>query len=448
MLFTECAIAQNRTISGTVTDENGAPLANASVVVKGTKVGTTTSIDGTYSLPVSNAARVIVFSSVGMQPVEVEIGNQSNINTILKAANSTLTEVVVTAYGATQKKAFTGTASTIKADEFKDLQVTSITGVLQGNASGVLAVSEDGQPGESPTIRIRGIGSVNASSDPLIILDGAPYGGNINGINPNDIESITILKDASSTALYGSRAANGVIQIVTKSGRGKPKVNLSYLTGFSKRAVSDYPFVNNQQLYELTWEALKNEATLNPSLISASGAVSAQDYASQNVVGILVYNPFGVPQPVGQDGKIVAGVKNLWNENWEDVLLRTGIRNDYNLSISGGSDKTKYFLSGGFLDDQGLPIESDFKRFTGRLKVDTKVNDWLNAGVNANLAYSTQNFPTQGGSAYSNVIGWIRNVSGIYPEFLETLPRVHLFLMKMEKSNTILETMVLYYVLF
>ena len=410
--------AQNRTISGKVTDEAGAPLANVSILVKGTKIGTTTSTNGIYSLPVSASARVLVFSAINMQPVEVAIGNETVINANLKTANATLTEVVVTAYGSTQKKAFTGTASTIKADAFKDLQVTSITGVLQGNASGVLAVTSNGQPGENPTIRIRGVGSVNASSDPLIILDGAPYGGNINGINPSDIESITILKDASSTALYGSRAANGVIQIITKSGRGKPKVSFSALSGFSRRAVNDYSYVGSNKLYELTWEALKNEAMINPSLVSQSGSASPQDYASRSVVGVLVYNPFGVAQPVGLDGKIVSNVKNLWNEDWGDVLLRTGIRNDYNLSMSGGSDKTKYFFSGGYLDDQGVAIESRFKRFSGRLKVDTKVNDWLDAGVNNNLVYSTQNYPVQGGSAYSNVIGWIRNVSSIYPEFL------------------------------
>ncbi len=413
-----CVFGQNKTISGKVTDENGSPLANVSVQVKGTQTGTTTLYDGSYSLPVSSGAKTLVFSSVNMQPVEVEIGNQSLINANLKQANSTLTEVVVTAYGSTQKKAFTGTASTIKADAFKDLQVTSITSVLQGNASGVLAVSSNGQPGESPTIRIRGIGSVNASSAPLIILDGAPYGGNINGINPSDIETITVLKDASSTALYGSRAANGVIQIVTKSGRGKPKVSFSALTGFSTRAVNDYSYVGSDKLYELTWEGLKNEALINPSLIAQSGATSAQDYASKTVAGVLVYNPFGVPQPVGLDGKIVSNAKSLWNEDWGNVLLRTGIRNDYNLSMSGGSDKTKYFFSGGYLDDQGIAIESQFKRFSGRLKVDTKLNDWLDAGVNTNLAYSTQNYPVQGGSAYSNVIGWIRNVSSIYPEFL------------------------------
>lgn len=418
LLTAASAFSQDRTITGTVTDELGQPLASVTVQVTGAQIGTATGTDGKYSLSVSASAKSLTFTSVGKAPEEINIDQKSIIDVVLKSSNETLSEVVITAYGATEKKAFTGTASTIKSSDFKDLQVTSITGVLQGNASGVLSVSSNGQPGESPTIRIRGIGSVNASASPLIIVDGAAYGGNINGINPNDIESITILKDASSTALYGSRAANGVIQIVTKLGRGKAKINFSAVTGFSNRAVNDYDYVSSEKVYELTWEALKNEAIINPSLVSSTGSSSPQDYASKTVAGILVYNPFGVAQPVGLDGKIVGNTKNLWNGDWTDALLRTGIRKDYNVSVGGGNSNTRYFFSGGYLDDQSIVIDSRFKRYNGRLRVDSKVNDWLDAGVNTSVAYSTQNYPVQGGSAYSNVIGWIRNVSSIYPVYL------------------------------
>lgn len=417
-LFCIGSVLAQKVISGKVTDDKGNPVPNASVTVKGSPVGTTTNAEGNYTLTVPANATTLVFSSVGSAESEVAIGNNTTIDVSLMSTVTNLSEVIVTAYGSTQKKSFTGTASTIKSEAFKDLQVSTITGVLQGNASGVLAVNSNGQPGESPAIRVRGIGSANASAAPLIVVDGAPYGGNINSINPNDVESITVLKDASSTALYGSRAANGVLQIVTKSGKGKPKISLSAIMGYSDRAVNDYEYTSSEQLYEMTWEALKNEARINPSLIGASGATSAEDYASKSVVGTLVYNPFGLPEPVGLDGKIKSGAQQLWNEDWADALLRRGVRKDYNLSVSGGNEKTKYFLSGGYLDDQGIAIESKFKRYNGRLKVETKVNDWFTAGVNTNLAYSTQNYPVQGGSAYSNVIGWIRNVSSIYPVYV------------------------------
>jgi TonB-linked SusC/RagA family outer membrane protein len=411
-------MAQTRTVKGKVTDDKNAPVANASVVVKGTNTGTTTAEDGSFSLQVGSSASTLVVNSLGFASQEIALGNSSSYSVSLRSATENLDEVVVTAYGTTKKKAFTGTATTINADKFKDLQVTSLTQVLQGQASGVLAVQSNGQPGESPTIRIRGVGSYSASSDPLILLDGAPYGGNINGINPSDIESITVLKDASSTSLYGSRAANGILQITTKSGKGTPKVSVSAVTGYSDRAVNDYTYVNSQQIYELTWEALRNEAMLTPTLVTSTGSASPEDYASKTVVGKLVYNPFVNAQPIGLDGKLKTGLTPLWNQDWSEALLRTGVRKDINMNISGGTDKTKYLFSGGYLDDQGIAVESKFKRYTGRLKMDTKVNDWLTAGINTNFAYSTQNYPVQGGSGYSNVIGWIRTVSSLYPLYI------------------------------
>ena len=213
--------AQKRTITGTVTDEKGNPIANATVQVKGTTIGTTTNVDGTYSISAPPNAKTLMFSSVNAESQQVAIGSDNVINLSMKSTNTVLAEVVVTAYGNTKKRAFTGTASTIKADDVKDLQVSSIGNMLQGTASGVLISNDNGQPGENPEIRIRGIGSINASASPLIVVDNAPFDGNLNNINPNDIESYTISKDASATALYGSRAANGVIFITTKTGRWK-----------------------------------------------------------------------------------------------------------------------------------------------------------------------------------------------------------------------------------
>jgi TonB-linked SusC/RagA family outer membrane protein len=415
----QSAFAQNRKITGTVTGaDDGQPLPGVSVQVAGTKIGTQTDPQGLYSINIPGDARSLTFTYIGYASKTIQIGSSSTINLTLASSNKALNEVVVTAYGSTKKQAFTGTASTVGNEKFKDLQVSSIGNVLQGQASGVLVVNSTGQPGENPTIRIRGVGSVNASADPFIVLDGSPYGGNISSINPNDIQSITVLKDANSTALYGSRAANGVLLITTKTGVGAPKVNISAITGFSNRAVKDYDYVSSQQQYELTWEALQNQALITPSLVTSSKSASAADYASRTLVPTLVYNPYNVAQPVGLDGKLVSGLTPLWNENWAKDLLRTGVRKDYEGSISGSSDKTKYFVSGGFLDDAGLPLQSDYKRYNGRVKLDNKMNKWLDVGVNASGSYSTQNYPAQSGSAYSNILQWIRSVSSIYPQYL------------------------------
>ncbi len=413
------AFAQNRKITGTVTGaDDGQPLPGVSVLATGTKIGTQTDSQGSYTLNVPTGTTSITYTYIGYTSKIVQTNSNSVINLTLTTNNKALTEVVVTAYGSTKKQAFTGTASTVTNDKFKDLQVSSITNVLQGQASGVLVVNSTGEPGTNPTVRIRGVGSINASADPFIVLDGSPYGGNINSINPNDIESITVLKDANSTALYGSRAANGVLLVTTKTGVGAPKVNISATTGFSKRAVKDYDYVPSQQLYELTWEGLRNQAQITPSLLTSSNSASAADYASKTLVPTLVYNPYSIAQPVGSDGKLISGLTPLWNENWAKDLLRTSVRKDYEGSISGSSDKTKYFISGGYLDDAGLAIQSDFKRYNGRVKLDNQMNKWLTVGVNASGSYSTQNYPAQSGSSYSNVIQYIRTVSSIYPQYL------------------------------
>lgn len=411
--------AQNRTVSGTILDDKGLPVAGASVIVKGNRTGTSTNNEGKFSIAVPSSAKILVVSNIGFASQEIAIESSTQYSITLQSTSQQISEVVVTAYGTTQRRAFTGSAATITNEKFKDLQVSTITGVLQGNASGVLAVITTGQPGENPTIRIRGIGSINASADPLIIVDGAAYGGSINSINPADVETITVLKDASSTALYGSRAANGVIQITTKSGRGKTKFSFSSITGFSRRAVPEYKTLNANQYYELTWEALRNDAIATPALLTTYGVPTAEAYASKVVTSRLIYNPFGIAEPVGTDGKIKASASLLWNDNWLDELTRTGIRNDMNLSISGGDpNATRYYLSGGYINDQGIVAQSNFKRYTGRLKVDSRATNWLTAGMNTNIAYSTQNYPYQGNGGASAPVSFSRFIAPIFPIYL------------------------------
>lgn len=413
------ATAQNRTVSGTVLDDKGVPVAGASVLIQPGQSGTVTDNEGRFSLSVPVSTRVLTVSSVGYVRAELPLSAVTAYSVSLQRGAEQINEVVVTAYGSTRKKSFTGSAATITNEKFRDLQVSTITGVLQGNASGVLAVTATGQPGENPVIRVRGIGSINASADPLIVVDGAAYGGSINSLNPNDIESVTVLKDASSTAVYGSRAANGVIQITTKSGRGKTKFSLAAVSGFSQRAVPEYKTLNPTQFYELTWEALRNDALAIPALLTAYGVSSAEAFASKVVTARVIYNPFGIAEPVGTDGKVKADARLLWKDDWREAVLRTGIRNDLTGSVSGGDPSgTRYFLSGGYTGDQGIIAQSGFKRYTGRLKLDSKATNWFTVGMNNNIAYSTQNYPNQGNGAASASLGFARNISPIFPVYL------------------------------
>lgn len=411
--------AQNRTITGIIKTPDQQPLENATIVVVGQNKRSFSQADGSFSILLHAPAGRLKITAVGYNTQEITINNTSDYYTVvLEGAPEALEEVVVTPYGNTNKKTFTGTSSVITNKQMRHLQLSSVAGVLQGNASGVWSIGADGQPGNSPAIRVRGIGSANASSNPLIIVDGAPYGGAVNAINPADVENITILKDASSTSLYGSRAANGVLVITTKSSAGKSSINFSATTGISQRAVPEYELLNVQQLYELTWEALRNDARIQPSLISASGASSAEGYATEQVASWLVYNPFNKSKPIGLDGKLVSDAQLLWNDDWFDALLRDGHRKEYNLHFAGSSKSTRYTVSGGYLNDEGLVAASNFKRYTGRFKLESQVNNWLALGLNTNLAYATQNYGDQIGAAQENVYRFIRKVAPIYPIYL------------------------------
>ena len=248
-------------------------------------------------------------------------------------------EVVVVAYGKAKRNSYTGSVATISSDKINDRPVTNITKALEGQVAGIQTTSSSGQPGAVATIRIRGIGSVSASSDPLYVVDGIPFDGNLNAISPADIESISVLKDATASALYGSRGANGIIIITTKSGKkGESKVNLNISQGFSGRAVKDYEQVNTDQYFQLYWEALRNG--YKSDKISSQ---QAAQMASDNLVSMLGINPYGsgYSKPVGTDGKLLPGATPLWNDDWRDVLQRMASRNQVDFNISGGSEKSR-----------------------------------------------------------------------------------------------------------
>ena len=327
-------------------------------------------------------------------------------------------EVVVVAYGKAKKTSYTGSVATISSEKINNRPVTNITKALEGQVPGLQAVSASGQPGATASIRIRGIGSVSASSNPLFVVDGIPFDGNINSISPNDIESISVLKDATASSLYGSRAANGVIIITTKSGKkGEAKVNFNISQGFSTRAVKDYEQVNTDQYFQLYWEALRN-GYKSSQVTSQQAAQMASDalVSGSNGLGI---NPYGsnYAKPVGTDGKLLPGATALWNDDWRDILQRVAARSQVDLDFSGGSEKSNYYFSLGYLDDKGIAIGSGFTKYSTRLKINSEVKKWLNVGANLSYTNSLQEAPPSSDSRTDNIINAARVIPSFYPYY-------------------------------
>lgn len=333
LLFCMITYAQEITVTGKVT-AGGEEMPGVTVAVKGQTRGTITSTDGSYQIQV-NGNESLIFSFVGYETVTIPVNKRKVINVELKETTQMVDEVVITVpYGTAKKSTFTGSASYIAAGTIEKAQVSSVSKALQGTVAGLQSFSSSGQPGSDATILIRGVGSVNASTNPLYVVDGVPYDGALSSIASSDIASITVLKDAASAALYGSRAANGVIMITTKQGNkdSAPTVELSAKYGFSSRARADYDQLNTNQYYELYWEAMRNYRMDN-----GYSAEEAAAWASSNVTGNLGINPYGsaYPEPIGHDGKLVAGAKPLWNDSWDDALSQDAHYTDLNVRVSG-----------------------------------------------------------------------------------------------------------------
>lgn len=421
-LSIQVVFGQTRQITGTVTSaDDGMGIPGASVVVKGTTIGASTDIDGKYTLNVPADATILVVTYVGMKTQEIEIGGRSTIDVVLLSDTQELEEVMVVAYGTTTKSSYTGSASVVKSETIEKIQTSNVTKALEGLTPGVQVVSSSGQPGTEATVRIRGVGSINASSRPLYIVDGQPYEGPINAISPSDIESMTVLKDATSSALYGARGANGVIIITTKKGKkGETKINFDSKVGLNVRGIPDYDIIKDPaQYYELYWSALRNSAFHRDQ-----NSLSWEDagvYASNELINQLAYNIYNVPNDVLVDpvtGKINPNAKILFLDDWYDELFDRGMRSESSLSISGGDAKHKYYLSLGHLSDQGYAISSLFNRYNARLNADSEPYNWLKLGLNINYAYTEQNFPSSESSTPGNSFFWVRNIAPIYPVYL------------------------------
>ena len=411
------ATANDIQVTGTVVSE-GDPLPGVSALIKGTHNGTVTDIDGHYSIKAPSDG-ILVFSFIGLKSQEQKINGRTVINVDLQTDSEVLDEVMVVAYATAKKYSFTGAASTVKGDEIARMQTSNVSRALEGTVPGLQASAASGQPGTDAEIRIRGIGSINASSAPLYVVDGLPFDGSINSINPEDIASITVLKDAASAALYGSRGANGVIIITTKQGQTDSKTTVSVKASFggSNRAVRDYDRIGTNQYFELYWEALRNQYALNTDKYTPQ---TAAIQASKDLVGKLMGggpNPYGpnYSQPVGTDGKLVAGAVPLWNVDWQDAMEQQALRTELGLNVSGGGKTNQYFFSAGYLNDKGIALESGYQRFNLRSNITSQINKWLRGSVNMSFAHSMQNYPVSSDTKTSNVINAGRLMADFYP---------------------------------
>jgi TonB-linked SusC/RagA family outer membrane protein len=425
-----------RTITGTVisTDDRQS-IPGVSVVVKGTTTGTTTNLQGQYSLTVPSTATHLMFSFMGMETQEIEIGGRTTIDVTMGSDATMLEEFVVTAYGVARRATFTGSAVAVSGDQLSNRAVTNIGNALEGNVAGVQVTSASGQPGSSSEIRVRGVGSLNYGSNPLIIVDGATFGGVLSNLNPDDIESITVLKDAASTALYGSRAANGVIMITTKSGRSqRAGFDVRVSQGFSMRSIQEYERLGALEYYEHGWQALRNgRVTALPTTVATTTTFNTPTYSAENwgtwgtwaTTNLIPNFRYNITNQA--NGEIVdangrlnpnAGIKSAvaGDLDWFDPLTRLGKRSEVSISASMSNEKSDMRASFAYLDEEGYIVGSGFKRFSARMNMNHKVNNWFKTGINLSAMTSDQlTTNDESSSGYTNPFYAARTMGPIFP---------------------------------
>ncbi|MEJ8591044.1 SusC/RagA family TonB-linked outer membrane protein [Riemerella anatipestifer] len=321
-------------------------------------------------------------------------------------------EVVIVAYGKQKAKAVVGSVSSVGKEVLSTQQTTNVATAIQGSVPGVNIISS-ADPGASPTIRVRGIGSINASSDPLIIVDGAQYTGSLSNISQEEIESISVLKDGSATSLYGSRGANGVVLITTKKGRkGRPRVTLQTSLGFASPVNELHPLIDNTKYLQYTWEALRNTYVFRDKLSYADAGAKAASL----VIPTLQYNPYNVKNPIDANGNLVSGAQLLWNTDWASHLInRSAERQESTATVSGGTEQSTYFLSLNYLKQENSVKNSNFERIATRLNLESKVQPWLSVGLNTSFVSNSRNTPPLDGLRYGSPISSIYVISSIYP---------------------------------
>ena len=430
------AVAQNKQVSGRVSGEDGNPIVGATVLVEGsTTSGTSTNIAGEFALRAPVNGNLVV-SFIGYESQVVAINGQTNLEVVLKEDTKSIDDVIVVAFGQAKKEAFTGSAGIVKSDDIAKVQTSNVAQTLAGQVSGVQLSNSTGAPGSSPSIRIRGFSSISASQEPLFIVDGAPYEGDLNNINPNDIESMTVLKDAASNALYGARGANGVIMITTKRAKGRDAiVTVDAKWGVNSRATKDYDYITDPgQYYETHYHALYSKF-LSDGQTAANAMILANNQLVSSEEGGLGYNVFTVPNGqymIGSNGRMNPAAtlgrrvtykgQDYWltADDWNDEAYENSFRQEYNVSVSGSTDRSNFYASFGYLNSKGIVQGSDMYRYTARLKADFQAKKWLKVGANASYAnfdWNSLNADGEGEST-ANVFAFTSSMAPIYPVYV------------------------------
>ena len=433
VLMTTAAFAQNITVSGNVTDAStGEPVPFASVHLKDTMTGVSTDADGHYSLSVPSDG-VLVFSSIGYKTKEVAVASRTRIDLALESDHQFIDETIVVAYGTATKSSFTGSAAVVNAETIENRVTTNVTSALAGTTPGVQVISSSGDPASNgSSIRIRGIGSMSASNTPLYIVDGMPYDGTISDINPNDVESMSVLKDAAASAIYGARGANGVVLITTKRATsGDAQVKFDAKWGSNSRLIPQYDVIDDPALYYET----HYRRMYNSQIYAGKTPAEAYAFADANLFdqnnGGLGYQVFTIPAGekfIGTNFKLnpkatlgyTDGEYYYTPDDWYDEAFHNSFRQEYNVSVSGSKDRLSYYGSVGYLDDGGIVDNSNYKRYTARINVDYQAKKWMKITSNVSYSHSDSQIAayssTYGSSG--NIFYITNNIGPIYPLYV------------------------------
>ena len=435
-LFMGTALAQTK-VSGTVlSQEDGQPIIGAAVKVVGTSTGMLTDVNGRFNVTLPAGKDQLEITYLGFEGKTVKAKNGMRV--FLKTDAAALDEVIVVAYGTAKKSSFTGSAAVVGADEIGKVQVANPVDALKGKAAGVQIYTASGQPGSAPSVRIRGINSLNAGNSPLYVVDGVPFEGDINTINPLDVESMTVLKDAASTALYGARGGNGVVMITTKSAkRGKDAtITFDAKWGANHRGVPEYEKITSPaKYYEMWYQGLYNYARDAYNMSEAQAWTWANSNLTKSNAYGLAYNVYNVPERqtmIGRNGKlnpnatlgnVITNANGeqymLTPDDWMDATYKTSLRQEYSLSASAANERSSFYASANYLKNEGITPQSMYERLTARLNADYKLKSWAKVGMNMSYAHYNQDaVDGDGDSGSSGNMFAMNMIAPIYPLYI------------------------------